>query len=361
MPNFVVSSLPDYVQENRDLILKNFGLVGNATRSRIGIQTGIKKSAYLNYLELAPTLQDGAACGYESAGSATLTQREINVATIKVNLDICAKTLLGKWGEYLVRIRATEQELPFEQYIIDGITRELNKKIEKLIWQGDKTSLDSNLKWINGFLAQFTADNDVVDVPIAAGTSAYAGLVSVYAAMTDETLERGGVIFVAPAIYKAFLQELVNLNFYHYSGPQNAAPNEFALPGTDVLVIKTPGLSGTLAAVGTFAENLVYGTDFENDEEDFLIDYEAKSKVYHIVTEWNSGVAYHFPAEVVFGVFASSPAVPGSSAHTLAAIAADIDGLAGDISAIKTDIYNIAGSAASVADADHVFKTKEQA
>ena len=46
--NFVVSSLPAYVQDNKDLIIKNFALVGTASRQRFGIQTGIKTSAYLN-------------------------------------------------------------------------------------------------------------------------------------------------------------------------------------------------------------------------------------------------------------------------------------------------------------------------
>ena len=88
--NFIVSSLPAYVQNNREVLLKNFGLVGTATRKRIGIQTGIKKSAALNYLNVTPTLQDGSSCGFSSAGDVALTQRTITVAQIKVDLDICA-------------------------------------------------------------------------------------------------------------------------------------------------------------------------------------------------------------------------------------------------------------------------------
>ena len=161
--NFVVSSLPDYVQNNKDLIIKNFALVGTASRQRFGLQTGIKTSAYLNYLELAPVLQDGKGCGFSASGTATLTQRTITTAIIKVNMDICPDSLLGKYPEYLVRIGANSDELPFEQYIIDGITAELNKKIEKLIWQGDTTrTTDTDLKWINGILKQLASDTDKV-------------------------------------------------------------------------------------------------------------------------------------------------------------------------------------------------------
>ena len=135
--NFLVSSLPDYVQTNREILVKSFGLVGTATRSRIGLQTGIKKDAYLNYLDLSAVFQDGSNCAFNPLDSITLTQREINTAAIKVDGQICPETLLGKYAEYLVRINATENDLPFEQYIVDTLIAQINKGIEKLIWVGN--------------------------------------------------------------------------------------------------------------------------------------------------------------------------------------------------------------------------------
>ena len=85
--NFLVSSLPDYVQTNREILVKSFGLVGTATRSRIGLQTGIKKDAYLNYLDLSAVFQDGSNCAFNPLDEITLTQREINTAAIKVDAE----------------------------------------------------------------------------------------------------------------------------------------------------------------------------------------------------------------------------------------------------------------------------------
>lgn len=333
--NFLVSSLPAYVQENRDLLIKNFALVGTATRSRIGLQTGIKGKARLYDLAGEIVLQDGSTCGFDPLDSLTLSNRDIEVAIIKHDGEICPETLLGKYGEWLVRINATEHELPFEEYIVRIMTDEINKAIEKLIWQGDTTSQNANLKWIDGFLAQFTADSDVIDVAIASGIGAYNGLVQVYAAMPDEVLERGGAIFVAPAIYRAFLMDIVNMNLFHYAGPDAAAPEEFILPGTDVRVYKTPGLAGTLYAVGTFADNLVYGTDGQNDAEDIEIVYNQFTKKFQFTARFAAGVAYRYPDMVVLGAFAAAPsiAVAGSA---LSAIAANT---------------------AELADAGHVFKT----
>ena len=306
--NFVVTSLPAYVQDNKDLIIKNFALVGTATRKRIGIQTGIKTSAYLNYLELAPTLQDGKGCGFTAAGTATLTQRTITTAIIKVNMDICPDSLLGKYAEYLVRIGANSEELPFEQYIIDGVTTEINKKIEKLIWQGDTTkTTDTDLKWINGLLKQFAADSNVVTVSgLVAGTSAYNAIKAVYMALPEEVIERGALIFVAPALYREFLQEMVEKNYFHYSGPQDAAPEEFIFPGSDVKVVKTPGLAGTKSLVGTFGDNLVYGCDAEGDLEDVKIWFSDDDDLFKLKVKWNSGIAYRFPNLVAYGTIANA-------------------------------------------------------
>lgn len=309
--NFLVTSLPDYVQTNREVLIKSFGLVGTGTRRHIGLQTGIKKDAYLNYLDLSTVLQDGSNCAFNPLDSITLSQREINTAAIKVDGQICPETLLGKYAEYLVRVNATENELPFEQYILDMLVASINKKIENLTWQGDTASTNPDLKWIDGFLKQFSADNDVVTVTIGAGTSAYEGIQQVYMALTDEAIERGAVIFAAPSIYRAFIQDLISLNYSAYAGPNGTNPDEFLFPGSTVRVVRTPGLAGSLAIVGTFGDNLVYGTDMENDNEDVDLWWSQDDRVFKYQVKWNSGVAYHFPDQIVVGTFAAAPSALG--------------------------------------------------
>ena len=174
MSNFVVTSLPAYVQENRDLLIKNFALVGGETRKRISVQTGVKKDEYINYLNLTPTFQSGAGCGFSAQGGAALTQRLIETARFKVNMEFCPDTLVGKYAEYQVSINASENaSLPFEAFIMEALTNEIVKKIETTIWQGVKAS-----DLIDGFLTIAKAESDVVDVTIA-GTSAYEDILAV--------------------------------------------------------------------------------------------------------------------------------------------------------------------------------------
>ena len=302
--NFLVSTLPDYVQNNRDLIIKSFALANTGTRARIGIQTGIKKSAYLNYLDLTPSFQDGSACGFNPLDQINLTHKEIEVATLKVDGQICPETLLGKCGEWLVRVNATENELPFEQYILDTLVAQINKGIETLIWTGNTSNSDP----IDGFLTQFASDASVITSAIAAGTNAYEGILQVYLAMPEEAVERGAVIFVAPEVFRIAVAGLVAANLYNYAAPAGDV-DEFILPGTNAKVVKAPGLAGSLKVVGTFGDNLVYGTDGENDSEDVDVWFSKDDRLFKYEVKWNTGVAYHFGDQIVVGTFAATPTV----------------------------------------------------
>ncbi len=298
MPNFVVSSLQDYTEQNRDLLIKNFALVGGETRKRISVQTGIKKNENINYLNLTPTFQSGVGCGFNAQGEADLTQRLIETARFKVNMEFCPDTLVGKYAEYQVSINASENEsLPFEAFIMEALTNEIVKKIETTIWQGVKAS-----DLIDGFLTIAGKESDVVDVTIA-GTSAYEDILAVYNKMTENTLELGGEIYVSPAKFRAFMQEMVVKNYFHYN-PGNAEPDEFLLPGSNVKVVKTPGLAGKTQVVGTFAKNMYYGCDLENATEDIKVWYSDDDDVIKVKVKWNMGVQFAFPGEVVLGATA---------------------------------------------------------
>ena len=295
MANFIVTSLPAYVQDNRDILIKNFALAGGETRRRISVQTGIKKDEYINFLNLTPTFQSGVGCGFNAAGDAALTQRVIETARFKVNMEFCPDTLVGKYAEYQVSINASENaSLPFEAFIMEGLTNEIVKKIETTIWQGVKGT-----DYIDGFLTIAGAESDVVDV-VLGGTSAYDDILKVYNAMTENTLEQGGEIYVSPAKFRAFLQEMVAKNYYHYN-PGNDEPGEFILPGSNVKVVRTPGLAGKTQIVGTFPKNMYYGCDLENAAEELKVWYSDDDDVIKVTAKWNMGVQFAFPGEVVLG------------------------------------------------------------
>lgn len=353
--NFVVSGLTAYVEQSKDLLIKNI-VFGKGTRSRISIQTGVKYKEHLHLFDVDPVFGDGSDCAFSAAGTATLSERLIECPALAVDMEICPKNLVGKYAEYLVSMNATEKELPFEQYLLDGVVDGINRKIETMIWLGDKDlTTDTTKKWIDGFdkicRASVYSATGVQSVSIASGSSAYAGLLAVYAALTENCLERGAEIYVSPAIFRAFMQDMVANNFYHYN-PGNDNLSEFLLPGTDVKVVKTAGLAGSLHVIATYPKNLVYGCNMESDSESIDLWYSPDNRTFRLAVEWNSGVQIAFLDQVVLGQFAAAPSASAFLTANVAAIAtkaAGLDNLAG----IKTATEGLNAT-------DKVFKTKEQ-
>lgn len=304
--NFIVASLPDYVANNKEVLVNKFGLLGNGTRQRISIQTGVKGKAALNYLAMDVVLQDGSECAFTPEGSAELTQREIETALIKVDMEFCPRKLRGKYAEYLIRINAIEEgnKLPFEEYIMDYIIDSINDRIEKMMWQGDTAKTgDNTLKWIDGYLKLAGAEEGVIDVAIASGKTAYEAILDVYMALPEGILDMNPEIYVSPAIFRKFVQEMVAKNWYQIT--VGAPQDEFTLPGTDVKVVKTKGLAGTQNIVGTFPKNLFYGTDMEGDEEDIDLWYSKDDRLFKLEALWSSGVQIAYPDMLVLGTIAA--------------------------------------------------------
>lgn len=324
--NFVVSGLTAYIEQSRDLLLKNI-LFGKGSRERMSIQTGVKYKEHLHIFDVDPVFGDGSDCGFSAAGTATLTERLIQVAPINVDMEICPKNLLGKYAEYEVRMAATDNPLPFEEYLFDGIISGINRKIEKFIWLGDTSqSSDAVLKWGDGIVklctTSITNSTGVISTTMT-GLNAYEGVMAVYNNLPEVVLEIGAEIFVSPAIFRAFVQSLVNLNLYHYN--PGTPEDEVFIPGTNAKVIKTIGLAGSYAVVGTYGRNLVFGTDGENDAEVIDAWWSKDDRTWKLAIEFNMGVQIAFLDRVAYGAFSSAPA----AATSIAKGVADLSVLAG--------------------------------
>ena len=296
--NFLVDSLPAYVKENRDLLIKRV-VLGGGTIERMAKQTGIKQDAYLNYLDLAPILQDGKGCGFTPEGTVGLSDRLINTGMIKINLEVCPENLRGKYAEYLLRTAAGEHDLPFEAEIVDGLIAFVNETMEKAVWQSDTTSSDPNLARFDGLLKILAGEADVVTETIAAGTSMIDAVNRVYLAVPENVLNKGVTISLSPAAFRQYVVELVAANLYHYPGPQNENAQQIILPGSNAIVKLTPGLAGSDKIVATWDRNLVYGTDLEGDKEVVDITYDHRAETFAIKVRWNAGTQVAFPDEVV--------------------------------------------------------------
>ncbi len=245
---YTVSALTDYTKVNQDVLIKNvvLGEIKGDTIPKLRKQFGVKTKERLNYLDVDPVIQDGSSCGFNPSGSTVFAERDIETAQLKAQDQYCDKDLLGKYAEYLVKINALKDgsDMPFEQEILDEVVGKINEKLEKLVWQGATTG-NSGTDLIDGFLTQALNQDSAstVNVSIASGTTVYESIKAVVMAIPEQILDKA-TIFVSPALYRAFVMEMVEKNFIHFGPDGSMEDRDITFPGSDVKVHKTIGLTG---------------------------------------------------------------------------------------------------------------------
>ena len=287
--SYVVSSLPEYVEQRREeLIAKS--VMGAKTLDFINLQTGVKGPTALNLIDFDIQLQDDA-CGWNEAGTSTLTQRIIDAKPFRVNMAVCDKNLYGTWAQYQVKVAAGKvaSDLPFEQDFVNGVLNGIQERVEELIWQGDK----SNAGEFDGFLTILgTATSATGTTKMDLISEAYAALPCAVAGKSDV------VIFVSCATFRAWMTELVAANLYHFD-PKEASAMEYMLPGANVRVIAVPGMADDAAVAGRLS-NFFYGTDLESDMETFDLWYSKDNREFRIDVSFIAGVQIAYPSEVAY-------------------------------------------------------------
>lgn len=295
--NPVMTSLTAYVEQRRLPLIKEAVLKAKSA-SLFNLQTDIKTSAALNLLSTDVEFGDGLTCGWDEAGTQTLSQRVLTTGNIKINMAYCDKAMLKYWTQYQVRVAAGQKTLPFEEDFISGVVENVKAAIETAIWQGDTTSQTNNLKYFDGLLKILKDAAGTVDVTIT-GTSAYDDVMAVYNAIPEKVLD-GASILVGADTFRKFVQELVAKNYFHYSGEN--LNGEIMLPGSQVKVIAVNGLNGTDKIIaGQLDKNFFYGCDMMNDEEKFEMWYSQDFREFRLAIEFNAGVQVAFPDEIVLG------------------------------------------------------------
>lgn len=291
---FVVSSLPDYVNQNsKELISKT--VFGAPSVRHLNLMTGVKFKEAINILNTEAGLQS-RSCGWSDSGSVTFSQAIMEVGAYKVNMSLCPEDLRKKWMNSEVMTAAGAEVLPFEERITSEIVASVTNKVEKLIWRASKAGSPADL--FDGLLTQIVANTGCTDVQSTASTT-YGKVKDVYSAIPVSILDKA-VIFVGMDTFRDLCLDLVTLNLYHYQADLDPAKMEIVLPGTNTRIIAVAGLNGSHAIVASDPENLFYGVDMVDDLEEFKIWYSDDNQEFRVAIKFNAGAAIAFPDLVVY-------------------------------------------------------------
>ena len=282
--NVASFKLSDYVEENKDIILKDivFGGTYGDTVPIMQKELGIKDTARIHPATISAVLKEvNGECGFNAEGDLDIKEVNIETKQYKVNTEFCAEQLIGKFAEYKVRVGANEGALPFEAEIVEGLVKDINRQIENGVWQQLGTASTSNFTYSE-----------------VGATTAYDKIMATYMKMDEKFLE-DGIIFVSPSMFREYVKDLVEKNLYHYN-PADGALEEIFIPGASVKVRKAKGLSGN-TTYGTSPKNMIYATDFMGNAEEVKVWFSDDNDTYRVKVRFNYGAAFIFPDLVVSG------------------------------------------------------------
>lgn len=299
MANPIVTAITGYVDESKEQLIAKT-VLGAKTASMLTLQSGVKGPVDLHILNTDVVFGDGSTCSFDPEGSNEISKRTLTPKYLKVNMEFCDKNFLDTYANHLVKIAAGQKSLPYEQEFTSDIVKNVNYKLEKMIWQGDS----ANGNEFDGLIKILGADGAIA-VNEAKGTSAYAAIKDVYASVPESEMKEDLTIFVGAGLFRQFIQEIVALNLYHYDA--NDKPLEYVLPGTSVKVVAVNGLNDTVGAdyiVAASLSNLFYGCDLSDDQEKWDMWYSKDNRTFRLAIEFMAGVQVAFPSNAVLGKIA---------------------------------------------------------
>lgn len=284
-----VSTLPDYIQANRDELFVK-AIASTKTLDYIESMLGVKGKAALNYLDSTVVLADGETCGWNPQGDDTFTQKTVSTKLVTVNKEFCAKSMRSKWMSYDLSLAAGRENLPFEQKIAESNVAAIKKAVEKLIWQGDVTL------GIDGLLKQINTEEGAIKVN--GGTTILEKVNKVIAAIPAGALEKGVNVFMSYTDFRSYVAAKnaeccanmpvidANVDYLVYAGDSR------------IKLVPVAGLEGTDKIVAAPYDALVYATDVEDSEGIFKMWFDEKEDKFLFKVLFTAGTAVKFNDEV---------------------------------------------------------------
>ena len=289
------SSLTAYVGDNKEKLISK-AVIGAKSASKFNLVTGVKGAQKLNLLDTTVVLQDGSACGWTEAGTSKLSQRTIEAKPIKVNQEFCDKQLLATSLNYEVKVAAGQKTLPFEEDFVNGVMDGIAAEVEKTIWQGDTSK--STLNRFDGLIKILSGATLAGTYSIQSGDTVSTIVSKTYALIPSAAYQAGNVVmYMGSDMYRTWIQELIaNGNLVISNAVEDVAmPDSLLIPGTNVRVEGVAGLDGTKKVYASYADNFVFGTDMQGDEEKAEMWYSQDNREFRLAVEFVAGVQVAFP------------------------------------------------------------------
>ena len=280
---FDLTALSAYTDENSlDLIAK--AVLNTDLMGEIDLRSGLSAGT------VAINLMDGdlnvadLACGWNPSGDVNFSQVDITIRDKQVKMDLCPEDLRQYWLSQRMSAGANQESIPFEEVIADYYVKRISKYNEAYLIDGDGTG--------TGIKDQVTgAAGATVPAGAAAWTLANAvdQALDLFDGINEASKDRDDLIMiVSPANFNTLRRALVAQNYFHYDQGDGRS---FELPGANIKVVKTSGLTGSNYVAAGPSSMIVAGTGLTDDMSTVQFFFDKGQDVVKFISKWRLGVA----------------------------------------------------------------------
>lgn len=250
--NYDLSNLPTYNSYGSDMLIKAF--LGLTLPKYSNIRPNLKGTTEkVGFVTDEIFLQD-MSCGFDPSGTTTQNLVTIDLCNKKLNQELCPYDLYNTYLSQSLTNANFQETVPFEEVILTDISNRVSNEIELQLWRNTTATgaTQYNSQCFNGVKALITSANGAVNSTYTAATPSN-GLevfTTYYQQIPENVLHRDDlVIYCGFADYRALVASMRNnsfVNLFNFDDASAASGSDWGvmLPGTNVRVIPTQGLTG---------------------------------------------------------------------------------------------------------------------
>ena len=269
--NYDLSALPEFNSYADDMLIKAF--LGLTLTRYSSIYPNLKGTTEkVGFVTNDIFLQD-LSCGFDPTGTTTQNLVTIDLCNKKINQELCAYDLYGTYLSQYLSNSNFQEAVPFEEVILTDISNRVANEIEIQLWRNSTATgaTQYNSQCFNGLTRLITSGNGASQISYTAAT-ANNGLdvfTTYYQNMDENILHLDDlVIYCGYSDYRALVASMRNssfVNLFAFDDAGAAKGQEWGvmLPGTNVRVIPTQGLTGQNKVYAGPASYIMIGTNAE--------------------------------------------------------------------------------------------------
>lgn len=294
-----VTALNDFNNEVAGELIAKMVYTGT-TMEYVTVKEGIKYKEPINLFEVDLQIQDGVACVATPAGTASFTQRDIEVCQRTSYDGLCLKTLDTKYlGISSLGAGSYNETFTLANTYAELITNQFQKANDQFIWTASTASGDCS----NGLNYYLSSETTGVVIPDAAtgsftSTDALSIMDVMIENLSSDVADRDDLtFFMSVSNFRKYVTAIRNENSFFFdpaSITNRGGVMDMMYPFQNIRVVGTVGLQGTDRVVLGPARHIVVGTDLRSDVTEFQMWYDinADQLKHRLVMKLGVNVAY---------------------------------------------------------------------